>query len=141
MGKIIPVFCDLFLPGDMLKISAEAFVRANPLIAPIMHRVDLKADYFAVPICLLWPKPDYKDDDGVSLGYTKDISSFEEFITGGGDRQAYSGPTQMEPDCNRPLFPLGLLRQSVKRYSRWHTPQRLAEAFLPIGLQRVFQSP
>jgi hypothetical protein len=83
LGVIIPIFCDLFLPGDMVKISVEALVRANPLIAPIMHRIDLKAVYFVVPLRLLWPKPDYKDDEGISLGYAQDVSSFEEFITGG----------------------------------------------------------
>ena len=83
IGRIIPIFCDLFLPGDMVKISAEALARMNPAIAPLMHRIDLKADYYAVPIRLLWPKPDYKDDEGVSLGYSPDASSWEEFITGG----------------------------------------------------------
>ena len=83
LGEILPIMCDLFLPGDMVKIGAEALVRANPLVAPIMHRIDLKADYWAVPLRLLFPKPDYKDDEGNSLGYTLDTSSFEEFITGG----------------------------------------------------------
>ena len=81
--EIIPVMCDLFLPGDLVKISAEALVRAMPMVAPIMHRIDLKVDYYACPIRPMWPKPDYKDRNGDSLGYTQDVSSWEEFITGG----------------------------------------------------------
>ena len=83
LGWLIPVLCDLYLPGDVVKIAVEALVRANPLIMPLMHRIDMKVDYFAVPIRLLWPKPDYKDEEGNTLGYTLDTSSFEEFITGG----------------------------------------------------------
>jgi hypothetical protein len=83
LGQLIPVFGDLFLPGDSVKISVEALVRANPLIAPIMHRIDMKVDYFFVPLRIMWPKPEYTDMDGNPLPYSKDTSSWEEFITGG----------------------------------------------------------
>lgn len=83
IGWLIPTMCDLYLPGDKVDISVEALIRANPMVTPIMHRVDLKWDMFAVPLRIMWPKPDYKDEEGLSLGYTKDSSSWEEFLTGG----------------------------------------------------------
>lgn len=93
LGQLIPVMCDLFLPGDHVRISIEQVIRANPLVAPIMHRIDVKTDYFFVPLRLLWPKPEYNDlDDDPMIGSTKpgivphtpDVSgSWEDFIRGG----------------------------------------------------------
>ena len=83
MGKIIPVFGTLCLPGDHYKIAVEALIRAHPLIAPLMHRIDMKVDYFYVPLRNLWPKPDYVDLNGDPLNYPQDVGSWEQFITGG----------------------------------------------------------
>lgn len=107
LGQLIPVMADFFMPGDHVRLGAEAVVRANPLVAPIMHQINLKVDYWAVPIRLLWPKPDYKDKDGNSLGYTPDISSWEEFITGGvtGDLE----PVQPSWNPTVPLTGVGTL--------------------------------
>jgi len=89
LGQLIPVFCDLFLPGDQVKISVEALVRANPLLTPVMHRIDLKVDYFKVPLRIMFPKPMYTDRNGDPIKdkngheFIPDPSSWEDFITGG----------------------------------------------------------
>jgi hypothetical protein len=98
LGQLIPVMCDYYLPGDHVSIGVEALIRANPLIAPLMHRIDMKYEVFAVPIRLLWPKPDYKDDEGNSLGYIPDVSSFEDFITGGVTGKLAPVPPKWMPD-------------------------------------------
>jgi hypothetical protein len=54
MGNLIPVLCQETLPGDSFQIGAEALVRFAPLLAPIMHRVDVTLHYFFVPNRLLW---------------------------------------------------------------------------------------
>lgn len=84
LGQLIPVMCDLYLPGDHVRISCEDLIRANPLAAPIMHQIDIKCDYFWVPLRLLWPKPEYRDLDDNLLPYPPDVpGTWEEFITGG----------------------------------------------------------
>lgn len=64
MGKLYPFFINDVLPNDTFKVGQEYLMRAQPLIAPLMHRVDIYQHYFYTPYRLVW-------DD------------FERFITGG----------------------------------------------------------
>lgn len=64
MGQLIPVMCDECVPGDYFKIANQAVVRFQPLVAPIMHEINLFVHYFFVPYRLLW-------------------NDWETFITGG----------------------------------------------------------
>lgn len=70
MGYLYPIFCEEVVPGDTFKISSEVLCRFAPMLAPIMHRVNLKINYHFVPFRLIW-----KD--------------FEEFITGGEDGTSF----------------------------------------------------
>lgn len=54
MGNLIPVLVEEALPGDTFQLGAEALVRFAPLLAPIMHRVDVSIHYFFVPNRLIW---------------------------------------------------------------------------------------
>nr|QJB18850.1 MAG: major capsid protein [Microvirus sp.] len=64
MGLIYPVLCDEAIPGDTWNIANEMVIRMQPMVAPILHQIDIKVDYFFVPYRILW--------DG-----------WENFITGG----------------------------------------------------------
>ena len=66
MGQLIPIMCDEVVPGDSLDIGNQIVVRFQPLVAPIMHEVNVFTHYFFVPYRLLW-------------------SDWEDFITGGKD--------------------------------------------------------
>lgn len=68
-GQLVPFFCQEVLPGDTFKVNVEQLVRFAPLIAPIMHRVNVYTHFFFVPNRLVWD--DWKDfitggDDGTS---------------------------------------------------------------------------
>lgn len=65
-GRLIPVLCEPCVPGDKWRINTEMHVRLAPMLAPIMHRIDVTMHYFFVPNRLIW-------DD------------FQKFITGGED--------------------------------------------------------
>lgn len=54
MGELIPVMNMEVVPGDSIQLAAQALVRFAPLIAPMMHRVDVTIHYFFVPNRLLW---------------------------------------------------------------------------------------
>jgi hypothetical protein len=43
------------VPGDKVKISTETMLRFAPLIAPVMHKVNVTTHYFFVPNRILWP--------------------------------------------------------------------------------------
>lgn len=66
MGYLYPTMCDEVVPGDIFKIGNEVVIRFNPMVAPLLHEVTCRIDYFFVPYRLLW-------------------SDWESFITGGVD--------------------------------------------------------
>ncbi len=64
MGKLVPFCLIETLPNDSFRISCDSFVRAQPMLAPLMHKVDIKTEFWYVPNRIIW-------DD------------FEDFITAG----------------------------------------------------------
>jgi len=69
MGQLIPVMCDEVVPGDFFQIGNEAVLRFQPLVAPILHEINMYVHYFFVPYRLLW--------DGAGT------DNWETFISGG----------------------------------------------------------
>lgn len=66
MGQLVPIVCQEVIPGDQFKMSSNILVRFNPMLAPLMHRVDVYTHFFFVPNRLIWDE-------------------WEDFITGGED--------------------------------------------------------
>lgn len=66
MGELVPCGVLEVLPGDSIQQATSALVRCQPLLAPVMHPVDVRIHHWFVPYRLIW-------DD------------FEDFITGGPD--------------------------------------------------------
>ena len=63
-GSLTPIFCEPVVPGDTFKMSTDILIRVAPLLAPVMHRVNIYTHFFFVPNRLIW-------------------SNWEKFITGG----------------------------------------------------------
>lgn len=66
MGDLVPVGLTEVLPGDSVQQATSALVRMSPLLAPVMHPVEVRIHHWFVPHRLTWDK-------------------FEDFITGGPD--------------------------------------------------------
>jgi len=66
MGDLIPILCEEILPGDAWRCNSEVMLRMAPMLAPIMHRVNVYTHYFFVPNRIIWEE-------------------WEDFITGGED--------------------------------------------------------
>lgn len=64
MGYIVPIMTQECLPGDTWQGDTKLFLRMAPLLAPVMHRLNITISTFYVPVRIIW-------DD------------FEDFITGG----------------------------------------------------------
>lgn len=56
MMQCIPVMCDEINPGEVVKISHETVIRFQPLLAPILHEVNVFLNYYFVPYRILWDK-------------------------------------------------------------------------------------
>lgn len=65
-GYLYPILCMDTLPGDTIREQMSVMVRFAPMLAPIMHRVDVRTHFFFVPNRLL-------------------SDAWQEFITGGQD--------------------------------------------------------
>lgn len=87
MGQLLPLQCHRVFPGDIWRCNTDIVLRAMPMLAPIMHKVDLYTHSFFVPLRLL-------------------NDHFENFITGGKDNDDDS----VEPYIN---FPEGLAPGSL----------------------------
>lgn len=54
MGILTPICIMEAVPGDRFKIAGESLLRFAPLIAPVMHRMDVTMHYFFVPNRIIW---------------------------------------------------------------------------------------
>lgn len=54
MGNLMPCCLIEAVPGDKFTLAADTFIRFAPLIAPVMHRMDVTIHYFFVPNRILW---------------------------------------------------------------------------------------
>lgn len=70
-GKLVPAMCEMLAPGDMWRQNTSALVRTQPLLAPVMHKVNVTVHHWFVPLRLLMVQEDW-----------------ENFITGGLDGAA-----------------------------------------------------
>lgn len=66
MGDLVPIMCEEVMPGDYFKDTTNVVVRLSPLLAPVMHNIDVFTHFFFVPNRLIW-------------------EDWEKFITGGSD--------------------------------------------------------
>jgi len=86
MGQLIPVMCDEVVPGDIFNIQSQAVIRFQPLVAPILHEVNIFAHYFFVPYRILWNREVNEElNDELEPEADEYEGSWEDFITGGED--------------------------------------------------------
>lgn len=65
-GTLTPFFCEEVIPGDTWKLKSECLLRMAPMLAPLMHRVDVHIHWWFSPNRLVW-------------------NNWQNFITGGED--------------------------------------------------------
>lgn len=54
MGELIPIMCQEVLPSDSFQIDTAQVMRMAPMLAPIMHKIDVYTHFFFVPNRILW---------------------------------------------------------------------------------------
>jgi len=54
MGNLTPILTMECVPGDKFELGCESLIRFAPMIAPVMHRMDVSMHYFFVPNRILW---------------------------------------------------------------------------------------
>lgn len=56
MGKLIPVLCEETLPGDRWRLTTQSLLRMAPMLAPVMHKVDVYVHHFFVANRIVFPE-------------------------------------------------------------------------------------
>lgn len=56
MGYVYPIMLMECVPGDKIRIKTETLLRMAPMLAPIMHKVDVFTHQFFVPNRIVWPE-------------------------------------------------------------------------------------
>lgn len=54
MGRAVPTLCQEVVAGDTFVMGNETMLRMAPMLAPIMHKIDVTHDYFFVPNRIIW---------------------------------------------------------------------------------------
>jgi len=91
LNKLYPIMCQEIVPGDKFRVNSEVMIRLAPMLAPVMHRMNVTTHYFFVPNRLVW-------------------NEWEDFITGGEDGTANPvHPFINIDDSNKHLFAKGTL--------------------------------
>ncbi|MDV3597896.1 hypothetical protein CMU77_17965, partial [Elizabethkingia anophelis] len=53
-GDLVPIHCQEVIPGDKISINPQHMTRLAPMIAPVMHEVNVFIHYFFVPNRIIW---------------------------------------------------------------------------------------
>lgn len=77
MGYLYPVYLEEVVPGDVFDLGAAAVVRMAPMVAPVLHEIELHYHAFFVPYRIL--------ENRTASGATDGKTRWEKFITGGKD--------------------------------------------------------
>lgn len=85
MGDLVPVLLEPVIPGDKMRVNVQALLRLAPMLAPLMHRVNVTFHYFFVPHRLVW-------------------SQWEDFITGSTVSKVNSSTGVVETPIVFPTF-------------------------------------
>lgn len=99
MGELVPIMCMPIVPGDKFRVNTEALVRLAPLVAPMMHRVNVYTHYFFVPNRLVWNEwEDFitKGVDGENVPVFprfRIVSSWNQFASEGNCSAAFGDST------------------------------------------------
>lgn len=98
MGELVPIMCMPIVPGDKFRVNTEALVRLAPLVAPMMHRVNVYTHYFFVPNRLVWDQwEDFitKGVDGEDVPVLPFLQLQDNLVTTEADFRYYFGDSTL----------------------------------------------
>lgn len=136
MGTLVPICNVDCVPGDQFSLSCQHMLRMAPMIAPVMHRVDVTMHYFFVPYRLLW-----KDWEGFITGTDSNavVPYFPIGSTQDGSLADYLGmPAPQDPDLPPPVVNnVSALHFAAyqKIYDEYYRSQQLQEKVFPDMLE------
>ena len=123
MGQLIPIMCDEVIPGDSIKLGNQAIVRFMPMVAPIMHEVNMYVHYYFMPYRLLFEDWEEFITHGTTGATSVTLPKWTPTNTAVGSLWDYLGfPTDVSPTGSMPLdFPRRAYNAIYNQYYRDET--------------------
>jgi hypothetical protein len=113
MGKLYPCLVEEVVPGDKFTINTQTFLRFAPMIAPIMHQVDVYVHFFYVPNRIIYEKWDeFIKGDPVSVLPTIDST----VLTGDKSLADYLGVPDLTSLSNDVIDKLNISQLPFRAY-------------------------
>jgi len=127
MGELVPIGLTEVLPGDTIQQATSALVRVSPLVAPVMHPVQVRIHHWFVPNRILWDK--WEDfitggPDGMDASAFPTINT-SRFGSSTGTLADYLGVPPQTPDLEVNALPF---RAYAKIFNEWYRDQDLVSA-------------
>ena len=116
MGQLTPILTLEVVPGDSIELGCESIIRFAPMVAPVMHRMDVTMHYFFVPNRILWP-------------------NWEKFITNNGPDG--TGPDYVAPYLNGEYFKPYLGGTPYAKFADYLGIPPIANSGLPMNISAL----
>lgn len=141
MGELIPILCDEMVPGDTFQIAHELVVRLQPLVAPVLHEINVFIHLFFVPYRILWDEWEDFITGGPTGALAPAIPEWEPTGTAKGSLWDYLGfPVGVDPDGAYPLdFPRRAYNLIWNEYYRDQTHQTEVALTSEVILPRAWE--
>lgn len=125
MAQLIPVMCDEVVPGDKFIIGNQAVIRFQPLVAPVLHEINMFVHYFFVPYRILWEDWETFITRGISGDEVLELPQWEPTVTTNGSLWDFFGfPVGINPAGAYPIdFPRRAYNMVYNEYYRDETLQ------------------
>lgn len=139
MGTLYPILTHEVLPGDSINLNSEVMIRFAPMLAPIMHRVNVYTHYFFVPNRIIWNEwkefiTGGKNGDAAPLAPYMEIYSPDHTKFGTGTLADYLGIPPIEGGTASKKINSLPFRAYQEIYNEYYRDQNLSE---PVYVPKV----
>jgi len=119
-GQLIPILCEEVVPGDKITIAHDIVCRLQPMLAPILHEVDIFTHTFEVSYRILWDDWEEWISGGPDGDFTATIPTWTPTVYNQGSLWDYLGfPIDVLPTGAEPLdFPRIAYNRIFNEYYR-----------------------
>lgn len=125
LGYLTPIACIDCVPGDVFNHKISALIRTQPLLAPVMHSVDIDVHAFFSPDRLVWlDSEDFHSggDDGLDASVAPYMVAPASTGYAVGSLADYLGLPTGVPDYQHSALPF---RHYINIYRHWYRDSQL----------------
>jgi len=132
MGQLVPITHIEVVPGDVFRHDTSLLLRTQPLLAPVMHKVDISIHHWFVPDRILWT--DW--ENFINMGLNGTEAPVYPTITppeGGFGESTLADYLGIDPSCEIPVSAMPF-RAYAEIVNNWYFDEQLQT---PLNISRA----